>query len=118
MMRKKFRKLWPKSELEIQKKTIAKKYNIPRSTLQFRLSAKFTKTRHGPNTYLTSDEENMLVSWILESQEKGFPKRKVDLQLSVKQFLDEDERPNPFKENMPGKILSENFSCTNIKKKR
>ncbi|KAJ8974702.1 hypothetical protein NQ317_018502, partial [Molorchus minor] len=84
------------------KKSVSKKYGIPRSTLQFRLSSKFSKCRPGPNTYLTVDEETKLVEWILESQKKGFPKRKVDLQLSVKEFMDADGRPNPFKENMPG----------------
>lgn len=58
------------------KKSVAKKYGIPRSTLQFRLSSKFTKTRPGPNTYLTTDEEIALANWILESQKKRIPKTK------------------------------------------
>lgn len=93
-------------KMGVTKKSIAKKYQIPRSTLQFRLGTKFSKIRHGPNTYLTANEEQLLVDWILESQAKGFPRRKVDLQISVKQFLDADKRPNPFKNNMPGNLLS------------
>lgn len=85
------------------KKSVARKYGIPRATLQFRLSSKFSKIRHGPKTYLTDEEEHQLVEWILENQRKGFPKRKIDLQLSVKEFLDASERPNPFKDNLPGK---------------
>ncbi|KAG5899203.1 hypothetical protein JTB14_026956 [Gonioctena quinquepunctata] len=38
------------------KKQAAMKYGISRSTLQFRLSDKFTKIEHGPRTYLTRDE--------------------------------------------------------------
>lgn len=45
----------------VPKSLVAKKYGIPRATLQFRLSSKFTKTRHGPKMYLTEDEEALLV---------------------------------------------------------
>ncbi|XP_044753622.1 chaetoglobosin A biosynthesis cluster protein C-like [Coccinella septempunctata] len=84
------------------KKKVARKYNIPRATLQFRLSNKFKKISHGPNPILTTDEEEMLVRWISDCVIKGFPQRKEDLQASVKNFLDENPRPNPFKDNLPG----------------
>ncbi|KAL3283137.1 hypothetical protein HHI36_006291, partial [Cryptolaemus montrouzieri] len=83
------------------KKSVAKKYGIPRATLQFRQSSKVSKIRPGPRTYLTDEEEKILTDWILESQRKGFPRRKIDLQLSVEEFMDAENRPNPFKENMP-----------------
>ncbi|KAF2889761.1 hypothetical protein ILUMI_16412, partial [Ignelater luminosus] len=44
---------------------VAKKYGIPRATLQFRLGTKFVKTRHRPNTYLTEIEEKLLACGIL-----------------------------------------------------
>jgi len=47
----------------------------------------------------------MLENWILECSFKGFPRRKEDLQLSVKLFLDKNDRPNPFKNNLPGIYL-------------
>ncbi|KAG5894821.1 hypothetical protein JTB14_033667 [Gonioctena quinquepunctata] len=84
------------------KKQAAMKYGIHRSTLQFRLSDKFTEIGHGPRTYLTRDEENLLESWILESHRKGFPKRKDDIQASVKSFLENHPRSTPFKDNLPG----------------
>ncbi|KAG5864162.1 hypothetical protein JTB14_032043 [Gonioctena quinquepunctata] len=59
------------------KKQAAMIYGIPRSTLQFSLSDKFTKIEHGPRTYLTKDEENVFESWIFESHRKGFPKRRT-----------------------------------------
>jgi hypothetical protein len=40
------------------------KYGIPGAILQFRLGNKFQKVRPGPNTYLTADEEIILVNWI------------------------------------------------------
>lgn len=33
---------------------------------------------------------------------KGFPGQKEDLQLSVQEFLNQNEKPNPLKENWPG----------------
>ena len=86
----------------LSKKAASKKYKIPRSTLQFRLSQKFTKTSLGPKPILSTDEEQILINWILESYRKGFPRRKEDLQVSVKTFLDEKPRSNPFKDNLPG----------------
>ena len=86
----------------ISKKAAATRFNIPRATLQFRLSSKFSKPELGRNTYLTKDEETALVEWILDSHRKGFPIRKMDLQLSVKGFLDACNRSTPFKDNLPG----------------
>lgn len=91
------------------KKTVAKKFGIPRSTLQFRLSSKFKKIRHGPDTYLTEDEETVIVSWILDSCRKGFPCRKDDIVASVKKFLDENPRNTPFHDNIPGKRWLQSF---------
>lgn len=70
----------------MSKREAARIFNIPRSTLQFRKSDQFVKPRHGPATILTSDEENTLVQWIKECHQKGFPRRKEDIQVSVKQF--------------------------------
>ncbi|KAJ4430728.1 hypothetical protein ANN_19319 [Periplaneta americana] len=84
------------------KKPAAKKYNIPRSTLQFRLSAKFSKSSMGPASVLSEDEERLLVKWIVTCARKGFPQRKLDVQLSVKEFLTMNQRKTPFKDNMPG----------------
>lgn len=69
------------------KKTVAKKYGIPRATLQFRLSSKFNKIEKGPNTYLTKDEEFLLQNWLIECQTKGFPRIKEDVKHAVKAFF-------------------------------
>lgn len=84
------------------KKSTARKYGIPRSTLQFRLSQKFKKVRKGPATYLTATEETLLNEWIIDSQRKGFPRRKTDIQASVQTFLNQSSRKTPFKDNLPG----------------
>lgn len=77
-------------------------FKVPRQTLQFRKSDKFRKTSLGPSTILTSEEEATLEEWILSSYKKGFPLRKLDIQMSVKEFLDSNPRDNPFQDNLPG----------------
>lgn len=80
----------------------ARKFQIPRATLQFRRSDKFKKIGHGPAPVLTKDEEETLLEWIFECHRKGFPRRKSDVLYSVKYFLDKKPRPNPFVNNCPG----------------
>ncbi|KAF2902056.1 hypothetical protein ILUMI_04128 [Ignelater luminosus] len=63
----------------VPKCLVAKKYGIPKATVQFRLRTKFVKTRHGPNTYLTEIKEKLLVKWIKDSHRKGFPRRPEDI---------------------------------------
>lgn len=86
----------------LSKKAAAKLYRIPRPTLIFRLSNKFKKKEPGPSPVLTHDEEATLVKWIINNHMRGFPRRKEDIQASVKEFLDKNPRENPFRNNMPG----------------
>lgn len=86
----------------MSKKATAKKYNIPRTTIIYRLSDDFKKPGFGPPTILTKDEENLLVKWICVSTQKGFSQRKDDLKVSVKGFIEETNRKTPFVDNMPG----------------
>ncbi|KAJ3631837.1 hypothetical protein MTP99_012943 [Tenebrio molitor] len=86
----------------LSKKAASRKYNVPRATIQFRMSQKFSKTSFGPAPILSNVEETLLVTWIRESLRKGFPQRKEDLQASVHHFLEANPRQNPFKDNHPG----------------
>lgn len=87
----------------------ARRFNIPRATLQFRRSNKFVKTTLGPSPILTSDEEIILVNWITENHKRGFPRRKEDIQESVKEYLDKNPRDNPFVNNRPGEVWYKAF---------
>lgn len=84
------------------KKTVAVKFQVPRQTIQFKLSHSFRKTSYGPPPVLNSDEERMLVQWIATCSRKGFPWRKCDLQEAVKEYLEANERQNSFVNNKPG----------------
>ncbi|KAJ8952744.1 hypothetical protein NQ318_008058 [Aromia moschata] len=60
------------------------------------------KVSHGPSPVLSVEEEHTLVEWILECQRKGFPRRKTDIKISVKKYLDEVKRTSIFRDNLPG----------------
>lgn len=84
------------------KRKACKEYNVPRSTLQFRLSDAFTKTTPGPPPVLGTEKEQELVEWIFECHVKGFPRRKENLQATIKSFLDQSDMETPFTDNCPG----------------
>jgi hypothetical protein len=46
-------------------KTVAKLRGVPRSTLQFHFSERFSKTAHRPAPTLSEDEENTLVRCVV-----------------------------------------------------
>jgi len=89
----------------LSKKSAALKFNVSRSTLQHRLKNPECKITCGSATVLSDEEETILENWILQSCKKGFPQRKEDLQLSVKQFLDKNQRTSPFLNNYPGNFI-------------
>jgi hypothetical protein len=55
-----------------------------------------------PLPVLSEDEEQVLVKWITDCSQKGFPQRKLGVQLSVKEFLTINPIKTPFKNNIPG----------------
>ncbi|KAK3922753.1 Pogo transposable element with KRAB domain [Frankliniella fusca] len=82
-------------------KTAAKEHGVPRNTVRNRLNG--VTAARGPPTTLTIEEEQLLVDWILDCSRKGFPRRRMDVLLSVKDFLDKaPERKHPFVNNLPG----------------
>jgi hypothetical protein len=46
----------------------------------------------GPVPFLREDEEQILVKRIIDSSGKRFPQRKLDVQLSVKEFITVNQR--------------------------
>uniref|UniRef100_A0A8D8A9K4 (northern house mosquito) hypothetical protein n=1 Tax=Culex pipiens TaxID=7175 RepID=A0A8D8A9K4_CULPI len=79
-------------------KTACRKYNIPRSTIKFRLSSVWSgKTTKGPHTVLTAAEETEIVNWISRMARKGFPLTKERLVTTVQTFLAANPRPKQMK---------------------
>ncbi|KAH0819510.1 hypothetical protein GEV33_003282 [Tenebrio molitor] len=84
-------------------RAIAANYGIPKSTIHFKLKNPSSKDTYGPVPYLSIEEKQRLVKWISEMGKRGFPRKVENLLSSVKNFLDHNPRPNPFKNNRPGK---------------
>lgn len=87
----------------LSKKKAANIFQVPRSTLQFKMKFPAKKCSHrGPRTVLNKNEELSLKAWLIESSLDGYPKRKEDLLYRVAQILKKLQRPNPFKNGVPG----------------
>lgn len=52
----------------MSKKLAAKTFSVPRSTIQFRLKHPDHRSKPGPSTILTDEEEQLFVDWIKISQ--------------------------------------------------
>ncbi|KAJ8971663.1 hypothetical protein NQ314_000588 [Rhamnusium bicolor] len=82
----------------------SKQYKIPRITLLYKAKGKYAvNCRMGPETTLTSIEEDLLVKWLLSIADAGFPATRVQLLDSVQIIMQKLDRPNKFKNNRPGK---------------
>lgn len=69
-------------------KTVSSKYKIPRSTLRrLRDKGLLSPEKMGPPTLLSTEEESILVTWILELKDRGFPVNRDQLITSVKVSL-------------------------------
>jgi len=75
-------------------------YNLPKSTLQDRVSDKHGKI-HGQPTELTEQEEEYLVDMLRQAGEWGFPFSQMDLQMFVKSYLDKKGATTRFQDNFP-----------------
>ena len=82
----------------------AAKYGIPRSTLSDHALGKVELGKKpGPPPILTPEEEKYLVQWTIDMYEIGYGQTRRQVTEMVKKILDKDGRPNPFKDNRPGK---------------
>lgn len=82
---------------------VDKYYGIPRGTLQYRLGTKFmSKGRTGPDTVLTTEEETVVLDWILTMERRGFPVTRKGLIAKVSAYLKQHPRVNPCRNSVPG----------------
>ncbi|XP_072395154.1 uncharacterized protein [Diabrotica undecimpunctata] len=101
-----------KKALELIKNGMSKReasriFNIPRATISYRKSEKFHyKITHGPDPFLSKDEEEQLKLWIFHCQNRRFPVHVDDINNFVKSFLESNPRVNPFVENRPEGVTS------------
>lgn len=62
-----------------------------------------------PPTILTTVDENVLKEWILVCGMKGFPRHKLDVGLSITEFLELNTRENTFKNSISSRGWFRNF---------
>lgn len=88
-------------------------FKVPRTTLRNKLSEKSPRTSAGYSRYhskLGEEVENMLVNWIIECAEMGFPVNKEDLCTSVQKLVNSSNMGKVFGEdNRPGRKWYEGF---------
>ncbi|XP_008214724.1 uncharacterized protein LOC103317729 [Nasonia vitripennis] len=90
-------------------KTASEKYQIPRTTLHNKMTARYADKRPGPETVLTTAEENALVQWIANSSKQGLMVGKQQLVNSVAFLVKTLNRENPFSNGRPGRHWYQSF---------
>lgn len=88
----------------------AMRYGVPRITLRNKVTGKSPlECGMGPPTILTSEEEDILVRWLITLSDRHFPIDKEQLLDSVQRIIIKSNRENPFKNNRPGKKWYQSF---------
>lgn len=84
---------------------------IPKFTLSTKINKKVPKNQKmGPPTVLSVSKKNRIVKWILAKARVGFPRHPETLKDSIKKILKESNKPNPFRNDRPGKKRFSLFS--------
>lgn len=86
-------------------------FSVPRGTLQDRLHLRVPEMprKMGPDSVLTKEEETALKDWCIALAKCGFPLKCDDLLNTVHHIISEENRPNPFVNNRPGKKWYQSF---------
>ena len=85
-------------------RTAAAAHGIPKSMLYDYAVGKIeVGGRCGPDTVLTVAEEDKIVEYIMHMSRIGYGRTKEHVTNIVKEILEKEGRPNPFKNNVPGK---------------
>ncbi|XP_028159878.1 uncharacterized protein LOC114352467 [Ostrinia furnacalis] len=81
-----------------------RKYGIPRTTIQDRISGRRTdKIRNrGPAPILGNTGEQQVVEWLNNIAKCNFPVKKQEILDTVQKILQDLKQPNPFKGGRPG----------------
>ncbi|XP_060585333.1 uncharacterized protein LOC132741220 [Ruditapes philippinarum] len=80
----------------------SKEYGIPKSTLHDHVHNKYQNHSVGVKPVLSKEEEERVAKWAVHMSKIGFGRTRQELALTIKKIIDEDGRPNPFKDNKPG----------------
>ena len=83
----------------------SKRFGITISTIRYRITRQWTKkAKPGPESVLSSQEEQIGADWISNMQDRGFPVTRRALLLRMKEdFEANPDQVTPFRNNQPGK---------------
>lgn len=89
-------------------KTAADNFKVPRTTLLYKFKGTNPESRKmGPATIFSSEEEDLLVKWVLQMAKSGFPISKENFLSSVSKLAKELNKT--FKNEIPGRKWYERF---------
>lgn len=84
-------------------KAAAKQFNVPKTTLYYKVKGKYPEIRHmGPRTNLLEEEEKIIINWMFKSADGGFPITKSQLLDSIEMYIKKLNRSTSFKDGRPG----------------
>ncbi|XP_063543894.1 uncharacterized protein LOC134752214 [Cydia strobilella] len=116
--RKRKRKLYTHSQLNKALEQISqgmtiyqasKNYNIPETTLRDKRDRRYKNPKCGVQPILSVQDETQIVDWIHYLDSSGVPVNKKRLLDIVSKFAKNLNRPNPFKDGVPGRCWFKNF---------
>lgn len=81
----------------------SKQYNVPKTTLRSKRDELYENEKCGKQPVLNRNEEKQVVDWIHYLGKSGFPVTKEQLLHTVSKLVENLNRPNPFKDGVPGK---------------
>ncbi|XP_060808094.1 uncharacterized protein LOC132903545 [Amyelois transitella] len=81
----------------------SRQYNVPETTLRSKRDELYENERCGKQPVLNLNEERQIVDWIHYLGKCGFPVTKDQLLHTVSKLVENLQRPNPFKDGVPGK---------------
>lgn len=68
-----------------------------------------SEKKSGPPTVLSTDEEKMIVAWLLQIASMGFPITRGQLIQSIQLYLNKTNRNTKFIDNLPGRKWYDGF---------
>lgn len=89
-------------------RTVSTEYSIPIATLHRRKISP-TLIKKGPSPVLTQKEEDDIAYWVIHRASIGCPATKNELFENVQIYPEHNNRPNPFRNNRPGRAWFEAF---------
>ncbi|CAH2097857.1 unnamed protein product [Euphydryas editha] len=98
-------------ETGISLRKAAAAFGIPVATLARKnnLDPEKTKSKTGPGTVLSNDEEDSIAKWVLHRAEIGAPVTKSELLDNVQKYVKTIEKKTPFTDDRPSRHWWESF---------